>query len=95
MATAYALDMQKHVEQRKRDKGRDKEKEKLLLARITRNRKIFGGLPIIRGKRLAVQTIIDFLEAGNSQKDILDGYDWLDPEDIQACLLHQRQQATK
>lgn len=58
-----------------------------LLERITVNPDIFGGKPIIRGHRLAVEHILDMLAAGDSPEVILQGYDWLEPEDIRACLV--------
>ena len=61
-----------------------------LLARITIDPKIFGGKPIIRGRRIAVEHVLGMLAAGDTQQTILDGYPWLEPEDIQACLLYAR-----
>lgn len=62
--------------------------EKKLLERITVNPKIFGGKPIIRGRRLAVEHVLGMLAAGDTPETILEGYPWLQPEDIQACLLY-------
>jgi uncharacterized protein (DUF433 family) len=62
----------------------DKDK---LLGRITTNPEIFGGKPIIRGHRLAVEHVLEMLDAGDTPEDILEGYDWLQPEDIEACLV--------
>lgn len=64
--------------------------ETKLLERITVNPGIFGGKPIIRGRRLAVEHILAMLAAGDSSEAILSGYSWLEPEDIQACLLYAR-----
>ncbi len=61
-----------------------------LLARITVNFEIFGGKPIIRGHRLAVEHVLGMLAAGDSIPTILEGYPWLEKEDIQACLLYAR-----
>jgi uncharacterized protein (DUF433 family) len=62
--------------------------EQDLLARITINPHIFGGKPIIRGRRLAVEHILGMLAAGDTPELILEGYSWLEPEDIQACLVY-------
>jgi len=62
--------------------------EKKLIDRITVDPKIFAGKPIIRGKRLAVEHVLGMLAAGDSPEIILKGYDWLEPEDIHACLLY-------
>jgi len=61
-----------------------------LLKRITINPKVFGGKPIIRGRRLAVEHVLDMLAAGDTQQTLLDAYPWLELEDIQACLLYAR-----
>lgn len=58
-----------------------------LLARITRDPYIFGGKPIIRGKRLAVEHVLADLSAGETSEAILMNFPFLEPEDIQACLL--------
>jgi len=59
-----------------------------LLERITVNPKIFNGKPIIRGRRLAVEHILGMLAAGDTPETILEGYSWLEREDIQACLIY-------
>ena len=64
--------------------------ESKLLERITVNPKIFGGKPIIRGHRLAVEHVLGMLAAGDSPETILSGYSWLELEDIQACLIYAR-----
>jgi uncharacterized protein (DUF433 family) len=64
--------------------------EQKLLERITVNPKIFGGKPIIRGRRLAVEHLLGMLAAGDTPQTILEGYPWLEPEDIQACLVYAR-----
>ncbi len=61
-----------------------------LLGRITVNPKIFGGKPIIRGRRLAVEHVLGMLAAGDTAETLLQGYPWLEPEDIRACLLFAR-----
>jgi uncharacterized protein (DUF433 family) len=64
--------------------------ERKLLERITVNPQIFGGKPIIRGRRLAVEHVLGMLAAGDSVDEILKGYPWLEREDIQACLVYAR-----
>ena len=59
-----------------------------LLERITYNPDIFGGKPIIRGRRLAVEHVLGMLAAGDDIQSILEGYPWLDREDILACLTY-------
>ena len=64
--------------------------ENKLLERITFNPQIFGGKPIIRGRRLAVEHVLGMLAAGDTSETILEGYSWLEPEDVQACLVYAR-----
>lgn len=62
--------------------------EQKLLERITVNPQIFGGKPIIRGRRLAVEHVLGMLAAGDTPQEIQQAYSWLEPEDIQACLVY-------
>ena len=64
--------------------------EDALLPRITTDPAIFGGKPIIRGHRLAVEHVLGMLAAGDSPETILRGYAWLEPDDIRACLVYAR-----
>jgi uncharacterized protein (DUF433 family) len=64
--------------------------EKKLLERIKVNPQIFGGKPIIRGRRLAVEHVLGMLAAGDSPETILKGYPWLEHDDIRACLVYAR-----
>jgi uncharacterized protein (DUF433 family) len=57
-----------------------------LLNRITVDQNICNGKPTIRGKRITVQTILEFLSAGDSSEEILKQYPSLEQEDINACL---------
>ena len=59
-----------------------------LLERITINPIIFGGKPIIRGRRLAVEHVLGMLAFGDTIESLLDAYPWLEYEDVQACLLY-------
>jgi uncharacterized protein (DUF433 family) len=59
-----------------------------LLKRITINPRIFGGKPIVRGRRLAVEHVLGMLAAGDSIETVLEGYPWLEREDVQACLVY-------
>jgi uncharacterized protein (DUF433 family) len=64
--------------------------EDALLARITVNPEIFGGKPIVRGRRLAVEHVLGMLAAGDSIDDLLREYPWLERDDIQACLVYAK-----
>lgn len=62
-------------------------KDELLLERITVNPKVMVGKPVIRGTRLTVEFVINLLAHGATPEEILDEYEGLTLEDIQACLL--------
>ncbi len=58
----------------------------LISNRITINENICNGKPTIRGKRITVQTVLEFLSAGESVEEVLNQYPSLEREDISACL---------
>lgn len=57
-----------------------------LNGRITIDPDLCNGKPTIRGKRITVQTIVEFLSAGETTEEILKQYPSLEKEDIYACL---------
>ncbi|NJL14239.1 MAG: DUF433 domain-containing protein [Microscillaceae bacterium] len=57
-----------------------------LLDRITIVPDVCNGKPTIRGMRITVQTILQYLSAGDSTEDIIQAYPFLEKEDIQACI---------
>ena len=58
-----------------------------LLERITFDPRIMVGKPVIKGTRLTVEYILNLLAHGATVAEILEEYDGLTQEDIQACLL--------
>ena len=54
--------------------------------RITLSDELCNGKPTIRGMRISVQTILEYLSAGDTPEEILKQYPLLEPEDISACL---------
>ena len=58
-----------------------------ILERITVRADVFGGKPIIRDMRIAVEHVLGMLAAGDSAETIIEEYPVLEREDIQACLL--------
>ncbi len=61
--------------------------EEKLLARITVRPDVFGGKPIIRDMRIAVEHVLANLAAGETVEGLLEDYPILEPEDVRACLL--------
>ena len=61
-----------------------------LLSRITARPDVFGGKPIVRDMRISVELILSLLSQGATQKELLDDYPGLEPEDIRACTAYAR-----
>ena len=55
-------------------------------SRITIHPDICNGRPIITNTRISVQTIMEFLSAGDSIEEILEEYPFLQQEYIYACI---------
>ena len=49
---------------------------------ISRNPKVMGGTPVFSGTRVPVQTLLDYLEAGDSIDDFLAGFPSVDREQV-------------
>ena len=62
-------------------------KENQLLNRIILDPKVMVGKPVIKGTRLTVEYILGLLSHGATVEEILQEYEGLTREDIQACLL--------
>lgn len=54
--------------------------------RITIAPDICNGRPVVRGTRITVQTVLEFLAAGDSMDDVLAEYPSLTRDDVKACL---------
>lgn len=65
-----------------------------LLRRITVRADVFGGKPILRDMRIAVEHVLGMLAAGDTAETILKEYPVLEPDDIQACLLFAHRSLT-
>jgi uncharacterized protein (DUF433 family) len=59
-----------------------------LLARITVNPNVCFGKPCIRGMRIWVSLILDFLASGMTTEEILNDYPDLTREDVLACIAY-------
>lgn len=65
------------------------------IERVTSDPGIFGGKPIIRGTRIAVDLIYDWIASGQTQAQILEDYPNLTVQDIQAALEFTDQLASR
>lgn len=45
-----------------------------------------GGQPCIRGMRITVYDVLDYLASGMTVREILDDFPYLAEEDVRACL---------
>ena len=56
--------------------------------RITVDRRILVGKPVVKGTRISVEMVVDLLAAGWTHEQGLDSYPTLRPDDIRACLAY-------
>ncbi len=59
-------------------------------AHVTRNPEVLRGKPIIRGTRIAVSLIVDWVDSGVSIEQILDDYPNLTLKNIEAALAYSQ-----
>ena len=59
-----------------------------LLSRISIDSNICFGKPCIRGHRIWISLILDFLASGMTFQDILEDYPGLEEADILACIAY-------
>ena len=59
-----------------------------LLARISIDPNIWFGKPCIRGHRIWVSLILDFLASGWSTQQVLENYPGLEEADVLACIAY-------
>lgn len=62
-----------------------------LPSRITVNPDVCFGKPCIRGTRIWVSLLLDFLANGSTVEDLLEEYPQLTREDVAAAVLYGRQ----
>lgn len=55
-------------------------------SRVSISPDICNGRPIVTGTRITVQTILEYLGAGDSIEEILEEYPSLTAEDIYSCM---------
>lgn len=64
-----------------------------LLSRISINSQICFGKPCIRGHRIWVSLILDFLASGATIQELLDNYPGLEEADVLACIAYGAEMA--
>ena len=58
-----------------------------MMERISLNPQVMVGKPVVTGTRLSVEYILSLLAHGNTADQIIEEYQGLTQQDIQACLL--------
>jgi uncharacterized protein (DUF433 family) len=53
---------------------------------ISRSPDVMGGAPVFAGTRVPVQTVLDYIEAGDSLDDFLEGFPTVSREQVIAFL---------
>ena len=61
-----------------------------LLKRITIDPKVMVGKPLLKGTRLTVEFILNLLAHGATTAEIVDEYNGLTPDDLQACFQYHQ-----
>jgi len=49
---------------------------------------VLVGKPVVKGTRIAVELVVDLLGRGYTVGQVLQQYDHLTPDDVQACLAY-------
>ena len=62
--------------------------------RIVRDPEICGGQPTIKGTRVLVTVILDYILEGNSFEEILEGFPSITLEDIQEIIIYAKEMIT-
>jgi uncharacterized protein (DUF433 family) len=55
-------------------------------SRISVDPRVLVGKPVVKGTRIAVEFVIDLMARGWTTQQIIEEYDHLTSEDMQACL---------
>ena len=58
--------------------------------RIVRDPGILGGKPVIRGARISVELVLQYLAQDLDAHDVLEAYPHITPEDVRACVEYAR-----
>jgi uncharacterized protein (DUF433 family) len=64
-----------------------------LLRRISIDPNVCFGKPCIRGHRIWISLILDYLAAGTSIPELLEGFPGIDEADVRACIAYGAEMA--
>ncbi len=62
---------------------------------VSSSKEIMGGTPVFTGTRVPIQTLIDYLTAGDSIEDFLDGFPTVRREQVVEFLQQAEQEMEK
>ena len=62
---------------------------------VTSSKEVMGGTPVFAGTRVPIQTLIDFLKAGDSIDDFLEGFPSVSREQVLGSLVEDEDQVEK
>lgn len=62
-------------------------------ARIVRDPGILVGKPVVRGTRIPVSLILNYIEHGRTVEELIDDYPVLTKEDVEAAVAYAKQRA--
>jgi uncharacterized protein (DUF433 family) len=62
---------------------------------ITASPDVMGGTPVFAGTRVPVQTLLDYIKAGESINDFLEGFPSVSKEQVNAFLQEAEEQIIK
>jgi len=65
------------------------------MKRITFDKDVLCGKPLIRGLRISVAMILELLAKGATEKEILEDYPELEQDDLRAALLYAHHMVAK
>ena len=60
-------------------------------ARIVADPDVLVGKPVIKGTRISVELVMGLLAAGYTTEQVIEQYDHLTREDVQACLAYAKE----
>ena len=60
--------------------------------RIVRGPGILGGKPMVRGTRIPVSLILNYLDHGRTLEDLIDDYPVLTRDDVEAAVAYAKRQ---
>ncbi len=63
--------------------------------RIVLDPEILAGKPTVRGTRISVEVVLEFLERDLATDEIFEAFPKLTPDDVRACIIYARELVMK